>query len=49
VLYGASVTSFTQLFSFAFEKHSNAQVVTIFVNLLFGLMLSQVCLVHAGR
>jgi ATP-binding cassette, subfamily A (ABC1), member 3 len=38
-LYGASVTGFTYLTSFAFARHSMAQVGTILVNFLFGLIL----------
>ena len=38
-LYGASVTGFTYLTSFLFAKHSMAQVGTILLNFLFGLIL----------
>jgi hypothetical protein len=44
-LFGASITSFTYLTSFAFAKHSMAQVGTILLNFLFGLILVIVSIV----
>ena len=38
-LFGASVTGFTYLTSFMFAKHSMAQVATILINFMFGLIL----------
>jgi ABC-type multidrug transport system ATPase subunit len=38
-LFGASVTGFTYLTSFMFAKHSMAQVATILLNFMFGLIL----------
>lgn len=46
-LFGASITSFTYLTSFAFAKHSMAQVGTILLNFLFGLILVIVSIVMA--
>jgi ABC-type multidrug transport system fused ATPase/permease subunit len=37
-LYGASITGFTYLTSFSFSRHSMAQVGTILINFLFGLI-----------
>lgn len=44
-LYGASITGFTYLTSFAFARHSMAQVGAILINFLFGLILMIVTIV----
>jgi ABC-type multidrug transport system ATPase subunit len=44
-LFGTSVTGFTYLISFLFAKHSKAQVATIMLNFMCGLILAMITMI----